>query len=376
MEIGALLDYLKRTRAINQLVASPITQWGPSNRRMLSPNFLPPRTVQDNYGTEERVRFRTVAAVDGDRYSPAQMVDSGELFGRLHWRLGHSDLTRQIAGSDYDGIVNYLNQNLTMDAAARVVGLTDTLLLQGMVEHDELMNWDAIVLNSQTRRGSNGYLEYEEGPSLDGHRVSASVDWTDSTTDPWTSDIIPRVMLLQDLGYSPAGIRVVTTYKVLQTLADHPATMRRIISNPLYAGQSIQEAIGILGQSDVVSVMIRKLGIKSVDTHDLRIQTKTGEKRAYPEGHMTFIASTGISEEVRYNVDDPSQVMLIENTLGFTGIGRPNGVTNPGRQVALRSFSNQKDSRIELEGWQTTGPVILEPQAITDIGDITYGSVY
>jgi len=373
-DIKSLLEWMKQRGDFNRLTNSLLTQWGPQNRVMLSAEFLPPRLIDRNQDTLERVHFRTVAAVDGTRYSPAQLVDGGEMFGSISYRLGHSDLARQITGPDYDGIVRYVNARMPMEAAGRLIGIFDTFIIQGMVEHDELANWEAIVFNKISRRGDNAYYEYEDGPNLAGHRVAVGGDWTDPAYDPWSGDIIPRIRFLTRLGYQRAGIRIVTSDASIQTLADHPATLRRAYAGPApFPGQTLEEAASSVTDTDVDRVF-RKLGVQAPLRHDLRVQTKTGEKRAYPENHMTFIASTGRPEEILYNVNNVAQVRIVNDTLGFNGIGVANGQQTPGRRSATRAFLDEKAARIELEGWQATGPVIMEPTAITDLSGIVLAS--
>lgn len=369
-DIRALLDYLEKQGMFSNLTNNLLTQWGPKGKPMLSTQFLPPRIVQRNQDTLDRVHFRTVAAVDGTRYSPAQLVDGGELFGSINYRLGHSDLARQITGPDYDGILNYLGRNMGMAAAGRILGIFGTMIVQAMVDHDEIANWQAIVNNKIERRGDNAYYEYEQGPDLTLYRVAASGDWQDPTFDPWASDIMPRIRLLTSAGYSRGGIRPVTSDAVMQILADNPATIRRSYAGPApFPGQTIEEAQGPATESDVDRVF-RKLKVQAPLINDQRIMTKTGDLRTYPEDHMTFIASTGRDESVIWNTDDPTKVRIVNDTLGFNAIGVPNGQTSAGRKSAVRVFTNQKDARIEMEGWQATGPVIMEPTAITDISGI------
>lgn len=374
-DIPSLLDYLRATRDIEQLTGTLLTQWGPRDRRMMSADLLPPRRVMANQDTIEDVRYRTVAAVDGTRYSPAQLVDGGELWGKVHYELGNSDIMRQITGANWDAINRYLASNMGAQAAVAVVGFFNSMIIQALVEHDELANWSAIVFNEVIRRGDNAYYEYVGGPELTGHRVDASVDWTDATKDPWTEDIIPRIRFLTNLGYARNGIRVYTSEAVLQTLADHPTTANRLLIGPLATGQTAAESLGWVSESDVANILRRKLGVRSVETNEMRIMTKTGDERVYPEDHMTFIATTNRSEEVIYNEDDPADIRVVRGTIGFTGVGIPANSTRPGRRSALEAFLNQKDARIQMQGWQTTGPVILDPTAITDIASIDTGVV-
>ncbi len=370
-DIKSLLTYLAAKGLLRKQTNNLLVQWGPKTRPLLSARFLPPRLVTNNQDTIDDVRFRVVAAPDGTRHSPAQLVGGGEMFSKINYRLGHSDLAREITGPDYDAINQFLRQGAFNAAIGRVVGIFSTFILQALAEHDELANWEAIVFNAISRRGSNAYYEYEDGPDLDNHRVAVGGDWEDPTYDPYENDIIPRMRLLTSYGFNAGGIRPVTTARALELLADHPATLRRSYTGvPPFAGQTLEEASPPTDQSDVAKVF-RKLGMQAPVTHDLRIQTNTGEKRAYPEGHMTFIASTGRVETVNYNVDDPTQAIVIRDGLGFNGIGVPNNANGvAGRRQETRAYTDRKDARIELEGWQATGPVIQEPTAIADIYDI------
>lgn len=365
-DLLALVTFLIKRREFDKLANNLLAQWGPKNKRLLGPTFLPPRPVDKNEDTLEQVRIRVVAAKDGTRHSPAQKVGAGEMFGRIKYRLGHSDLLREITGPDYDALVRWLNRNMPMQAAARLLGLIDTLLIMAMAEHDELKVWEALQFNKLTRRGDNGYFEYEDGPDLGAHFVDVSATpWADPDVDPWEA-IDAGVELLVGLGFDKGGIRMVTTNKVSNIIRRNPHTKDRagksvVTTNNTGQVQAVRIS-GTISRQDLKDVFEAE-GLQDPVEYDRRIQTETGEKRAYAEGHFSLIASTGLSEEVQYNQDDPTQVRVVNDVLGFNGIGVPNGSTDPGRRTAVRAFTNQKDARVEGEGWQATGPVILMPQA-------------
>jgi len=65
-----------------------------------------------------------------------------------------------------------------------------------------------------------------------------------------------------------------------------------------------------------------------------------------------------------------SEDEILPDTLGYFAIGRPAGQNTPGRVTHLASFTN-KPPRIEAEGWQTSLPVIVEPESIGVIHSIT-----
>jgi hypothetical protein len=81
---------------------------------------------------------------------------------------------------------------------------------------------------------------------------------------------------------------------------------------------------------------------------------------------MVMIATTGRDESL--DLGDTQQ--LLTDTLGYTAVGRATGQGSPGRVVRMEAFEN-KPPRIEGEAWQTSLPVVTEPEAIVVIGSIS-----
>jgi hypothetical protein len=368
-DLLSLVDYLIKKREFQTLANNLLTMWGPGGV-FLGPNYLPPRFVENNEDTLEDVRIRAVAAKDGTRYSPAQKVGGGEMFGRIKYRLGHSDLLKEITGPDYDAIKRWLGRNLPMQAAARLLGLFETLIVESLTSHDELKIWEAIQFNALTRRGDNGYFEYEEGPDLTDHFVDVSAEpWTDADNDPW-EHIDAGIEQLVGLGFDRGGIRIVTTERVRNALRRNPHTKDRAGKSVVTTNGSGQvQAVRLTGtlSLEALNGVFGDEGLQEPVTYDKRIQTETGEKRAYAENHMTLIASTGMTEEVRFNQDNVEDVRVVNDVLGFNGIGTPNGQDMPVRATSVKAFTDQKDARVEAQGWQATGPVILMPQARVEL---------
>lgn len=367
-DIGALVAFLLNRGDFNRNANNLLYQWGPKNRQLLSVNYLPPRLVTKNEDTIDRVAFRSVAAEDTTRHSAAPLLDGGEMFGSIRYKLGDSKLARQLTPADYDGIVAYLGRSMPMEAAAKLMGMFDSLIIQAMAEHDELANCDAIVTGGYMRRGNNGYFEYIKGPDLENHRAVMGEDWSDPTVNPWVY-ILARIAVLTGKGFDKGGIRGLTTDQVRTILKNNPFTAIRAGKSNLVTlpdGSIRAQTIEGLVTDDELDAIFKSIGVQPPVAHDLRVPTRTGERRAVQEGALAFIASTGQSEEVIYNQDDASAVPLtVDDTIGFNGIGVPNGRSEPGRRTATRVFDNQSDARVEFEGWQTTGPVINVPEAIS-----------
>src|SRR4051794_1173403 len=83
------------------IAGNQAAQFGPPSRQYLGATLLPEKQVAKNIFRETGVRYRTIIANDGTRYSPAQKK-SGELIGSMLVELGHSDIAREITAEDYD----------------------------------------------------------------------------------------------------------------------------------------------------------------------------------------------------------------------------------------------------------------------------------
>jgi hypothetical protein len=81
---------------------------------------------------------------------------------------------------------------------------------------------------------------------------------------------------------------------------------------------------------------------------------------------MLFVSFTGQDR----NIDLGDNDRVAAETLGYTAVGRGVGQAGPGRVVIANAFDD-KPPRIHAEGWQTSLPVITEPEAIAVITDIS-----
>ena len=86
---------------------------------------------------------------------------------------------------------------------------------------------------------------------------------------------------------------------------------------------------------------------------------------------MVFVCTTGRNEELSGPLSDSQSPLIVPDTLGYMAIGTAAGQDSPGRVLELEAITNKKPPRIEMEGWQTSAPVITEPEAI---GVIRFGT--
>jgi hypothetical protein len=336
-------------------------QFGTPARRYLGATILPEKTVMKNMYREEGVRYRTIIANDGTRYSPAQKK-KGELFGSMLVELGHSDIAREITAEEYDALIDYLQRNVSMEAMAQIIDWVDVTLNRALLEHNEKQRWQAIVSASITRLGDNEYTEIVSYPNPSGHRANAGGTWSSDAYDPF-DDILARADLLEGKGFTVN--RIIASRPVISILSGNDKVKARTGVATISVTGQIQATAG-RASLDAMNMALEKDGLPPIERYDLQYRTQTGTARFLASNVFVMLATTGRDE----TIDLGDNEELLTDTLGYTAIGRAAGQATPGRVVRMEAFDN-KPPRIEGEAWQTSLPVITEPEAIAVIGGIS-----
>lgn len=324
---------------------------------------LLPEVMQDaNKYREEGIRYRTIVANSGTRYSPTQKK-GGDLYGTMDVELGESDIQREMTGREYDALLSFLRNGASMDAMGNILRWADTVLLRALLDYNELQRWQAIVNAQVVRVGSNAYTETVQYPDPAGHRVTiaggalvAPTGWYDPTEDPF-DDIHAMADLLYDRGY--AVNRIITSRQLVAVLARHPMVRTR-------TGITVIDAAGDLaarqGRATMagINAALAADGLPPIEQYERRYRNESGTARFLPATAFVMAGTTGRNEVIDLGDDEP---VPVRETLGYTGIGRAAGQSNPGRIVRVEAFEN-KPPRLEGEAWQTSLPVITEPEAI------------
>jgi hypothetical protein len=336
-------------------------QFGTPSRMYLGATLLPERTVMKNMYREEGVRYRTIIANDGTRYSPAQKK-KGELFGSMLVELGNSDIAREITAEEYDMLIDYLMRNASMEAMAQIIDWVDVTLNRALLEKNEKQRWEAIVSASVVRQGDNGYTEPVSYPNPSGHRVNAGGTWSSDAYDPYT-DILTQADMMEAKGFTVN--RIIASRNVISILANNDKVKARTGVATVSASGQIQATAGRADLMAINSALGRD-GLPAIERYDLQYRTQTGSGRFLADNVFVMIATTGRDQTI--DLGDSEE--LLTDTLGYTAIGRATGQSGPGRVVRMEAFDN-KPPRIEGEAWQTSLPVITEPEAISVIGAIS-----
>ncbi|MBK8989266.1 MAG: major capsid protein [Chloroflexi bacterium] len=362
MDLITLLNEIRQNNGFEQIARNPAAQFGRPRRQYLGATLLPERTdIPGNAYREENIRYRTVVANSGTRYSPTQKKE-GDLVGSFWVELAESDIAREFTGQKYDTLLSILQGNRSMQAIASITNWLDTTVNLALVELLEAQRWQAIVNAQIVRTGDNKLSETVVYSNPAGHRAAASAAWSEITTDPF-ADIHARVDLLASKGYTVN--RIITRRNVLSIMAQNPKVKTRVGVAVVNEDGQITSAVG-RASHDAINGALQADGLPAIELYDQQYTTQSGTEFFLPAGTMVFACTTGQSEEI----DLGDQANTIYDTLGYTAIGRGVGQSANGRVIRAEAYTN-KPPRIEAEGWQTALPVITEPEALAVIHTIS-----
>lgn len=367
MEIAALLDQMQTDGSLRRIATSPNVQFGTATRRYLGAEILPERTVTTNQYREYNISYRTVVANHGDRYSPAQRKGS-KFIGHFDVVLSDSDIADEFTGREYDDLLQIIvpingpvDGNVPgMAAVAQLNRWVDKGINLPLVELNEKMRWQAMVDKQVVAVGDNNYREninYPSYPDL----TFAAANWTDDTVDPW-DDIFKMMSAFAGRGVTIR--RMITSLNVTQIMARNAKVRARAGHITVVGGQiTSQQGFATVDQ---MSAALQQDGLPAIEKYDLQYRTQTGSKYFLKRDAMVFIGTSEGEESI--DIGD-GQFETIENTLGYMAVGRGVGQASPGRYIRVKS-EDDKPPRIDAQGWQTSLPVITEPELIGVITSI------
>jgi Phage major capsid protein E len=374
MDIGGLLNQMRADGSLFRIAMNPRAQFGTKSRRYIGSELLPERRVEVNQYTEEQIRYRTVVANAGTRYSPTQKK-GGALVGQFDVKLAESDIQSELTSRDYDVIVRLLQgagalmgQPGTapvppeMAAAAQVTGFTETVIVQALLDVLEVWRWQAMVDKLVKLRGDNEYKEDVAYPSYAPLTFTRAADWAVDTNDPML-DIFNIVQAMADRGM--VASRIITGRTAYTKFARNALIRARVGRVTVNASGQIKGTIGMATLAEI-NQSLNADGLPPIELYDLQYRTTTGSQFFLRRDAMVVVATTGRNETL--DLGD-GIFETLEDTVGYTAIGRAAGQATPGRVIRLENRED-KPPRIFSEGWQTALPVITEPEAIGVINGI------
>jgi hypothetical protein len=360
-DISTLVNSMLADGSVQTIARNRRAAFGRQNRRYLGTTLLPERTVAANAYRDYSIKYRTIIANDAARYSPVQLK-KGSLAGSMLVELGDSDIGDEFSAEMYDALILLLNQNQSMTAVAQITNWLDTAVNLSLIEHNERQRWQAIVDAEVIRRGDNEYYEAVAYPDPAGHRAAQSAAWSTDSTDIF-DDIATAADLLASKGFTVN--RMITSRQVASIMSGNATIRTRTNRVTVNGSGQITSTTGRAQLADI-NQMMGADGLPNIELYDLQYRTQSGSGYFLPRDVFVLVATTGRDETI--DLGDSEE--LFPDTLGYTAVGRAAGQSDPGRVIRMEAFEN-KPPRIEAQGWQTSLPVISEPEAIAVITSIT-----
>ena len=373
MDILRLLEKMARDGALANIATNPLAQFGTAARPLLGAQLLPERILQSNSFREEGVKFRTYAAVPSTRYSPVTLFD-GALTSSFLVELGESDFGTTLDANTYDALRAELATGSMEQAAARLMEFLD----QGnnaLLQRNEIWRWQAIVKSQiDAKHGNVQFTVPFANPA--GHRVTVAsgttgspAGWFLSTYDP-IKDILAMMQMLSDKGYQVNRAYMSSSrFQVLQRNPIARQYMNSVVAIPNAGGTGItvnNNSANLTGAQ--LLQILRDYSNQTIPggliINDQQYNTRNGTKRYMDKNAIVFVSTTGRAENYPSYTNEETEPLIVQDTLGYMGVGRAAGQDTPGRVIQMEAILNKKPPRVELEAWQTSGPVILEPEAV------------
>jgi hypothetical protein len=359
MTIAALIAYLISQAEFGRVMNNPLAQFGPPTRQYLGATLLPERPVPQNEYTEEAIKYKTIVANHGTRYNPVQLK-GGSKVGSMKVTLGNSDTGDEFTGRDYDALIRLLESMgnpayPTQESIAAALGWADFALLRPLLERNEVDRWQAIVRAQVSIVGDNGYKDIIQYADPTGHRVNVVGDWDDPDYDI-LGDILAQNDLVTSKGYVPN--RQITGRAVLTKMMKNNKLRARAGNVTILNGNVTAVESGRVSRAGLDAIM-QEEQLPPIEMYNLTYDDNTGTKYFLDRDAYVIACQTGRNEEVRLQND---QSLVVPDVIGYTGIGRAAGQTTSGRASFIQSHED-KPPRMDGQSWQTSLPVITDPEA-------------
>ena len=369
MDLLELIKQIIAAGLLDRLATNPAAQFGTEAEQFLGATLLPEQGVEGNVVEDESIRYRSIIANDAARYSPVQLKEGAAMFGSMLAKLAESDVGKEFTAQQYDQLRKLLLRGGTMEAQARFLGWLDQEVNLALLRINEKHRWNAIENASVTRLGDNGYTETVSYPDPSGHRRQIAADWEAVTSGVSDNDPFDDLFgILEDArDENVVFIRTIMSSKV----------QFKLLRNTLVKDRSQYGSVGFIPPNDgilrgpmavpALTSLFQSQGFPAPEVfdgvyHDFNETTGAPETHRYlGEEKIVFVGATGQGQEIVPEEGDP---FFVGNTVGYTAIGTPAGQDAPGRVLSVEVIGNKKPPRIEVEGWQSSLPLITSGEKL------------
>lgn len=379
--LGDLVREVQQRGDLARLTISPLLQFGTEDDPYLGAELLPEITRRQNQYTEMEIRYQTLIANAGSHYSPAQLNPGGRITGEFDVKFGKVDQADTMTVQDYEDIMDLLElsndatNNRDLRAIMRLLNWFDVNIVRPVIELNEKYRWDMIVDAQVLRTGSNGYRELVIYPNPAGHRiaipsgtVAAPTGWfgNDPAYDPFT-DFLAIKRAAAAKGYRIT--RIISDFEAAYLYMNHPGTRQRFFGLAWVQGTNQITPIQRSVNMDDINGELRKNGLPAWEVYDRTYNYRAADGSiAYSRflERQTFhpiiiVCNTQRSQEIDLG-DQPT--IILQNTLGYFGIGRMPGRPAPGRITNQKIVEDQYPESLYAECLQMGLPVNTSPEAM------------
>lgn len=350
---------------ISAVVSNPLAMIGKPEEPFLGLQLMPERLVDENAYTEDRISYKTFVANNGTRYSPVQLK-GGAYVGSFKVELKSSDIGAQLTAQDYDAInkilKRYTGDDIPMKAQMQLMKWVDKQLTQPLVVKNERYVWECLIDAEIQIEGDDGFDEPVKISNPEGHRV-ASGDWADPEYDPLI-DIYGRADFLKTKGIRV--VRQIAPNTKVSQLLNHPkvkAAARGFITVDNGALVGSENRLTLAG----LNAFFEENELPPVVKYDKTYNVQGGASRHFLKRDVwAMIGETDMEETIEVQDGDP---LVIENTLGYVGIGTNAGYDEPGRMVKTEAFDG-KAPHVDGQAWQESLAINQNPESIAILHSI------
>lgn len=361
MNLTELIAWLIAEGEFDRITQDPGAQFGLQPETYLGAGILPEQSINDDIVREQGMRYRSIIANDAARFSPVQLKQGAIQFGSMFAKMAESDVGKEYTGQDFENLRKLLVQGGNGEARLRFLGWLDREVNQSLLRNNEKHRWDALVNFSITRLGDNGYVETTAYTEPTGHNRQIAASWETKTAGVSDNDPFDDLFGL----FEDARDKNVIFTRVIMS----SATQFKLLRNTKVQDRAQFGQAGFVPPNDSIfrsPMAIPRLtsafvneGFPAPEVFDGTYEDDNGTMRYLPEGKILFIGQTGRAEQI-----DPVEgdTFYVANTLGYTGIGIPALRDVPGRVITTKVVDDDKPGMISCKGWQTSLPVILDPE--------------
>lgn len=362
MDIKTFLKRQYDLGTFRNLAGNPLSQFGTPAMPLLGATLLPERNVGSRIVQNSGIRFRTVIAGHGNRHSPTVIRGETALASELLVRLGDQDTGSELTAEDYEAFQETLNAAGEIEAVARLLNWTEVTLNRPLMQLNEKMRWQAILDGQIADTGPNNVPILIDYLKPSGHRPNAGGTWSSDAYDPW-ADLQAGAAKLASAGF-PNVSRIISRTGPKQKFLGNAKVKERLGAGTVFGANPYMRRL----TQEELNRGLADDRLPAWETYDSFYFKADGTSAYYvPDTVAVMVANTGQN----VNVEAGSEIILLNDTLGYHAVGPASGQSGPGRVIKVRLEEDEKPVGLRGSAWQCSLPIVEQATAIYVIKSIS-----